>query len=342
MSTKTRISWLSGFCSAGSLERYPDSHAQCDKHPRYEKPCSCACHWVPETPAGREATVPVDVPGPLAITEPCLMADLGEASYHADPVPEHSLSASGAKLLLEPSTPAHFRWRMDNPQEHKQAFDVGHAVHAKVLGVGAPVAVIPFDHWGSNAAKAAVKEARDAGLIPLKQEEFDAVEAMGEAVLKDQRARFLFSTGGPEVSAFWRDEPTKVMLRARFDWLPDATERRFIVPDLKSAVSAERVAFGKAAASFGYDVQQEFYRNAVKAHGIDPDPAFLFVVVEKTPPYLVNVIELDEDFRRCGAQRARQAIDLFDKCMTEDHWPGYPGVQVAPAPRWFTYNLEDE
>jgi len=56
MTAKAKIRlWRSGFCSAGPYDRYPESHKECDRHPRYEKPCACPCHWRIELPAAEVA-----------------------------------------------------------------------------------------------------------------------------------------------------------------------------------------------------------------------------------------------------------------------------------------------
>ena len=50
--------------------------------------------------------------------------EMDEATYHQDPVPGGSLSASGAKLLLPPSCPALYAWRRDHPKVSAE-FDFG-------------------------------------------------------------------------------------------------------------------------------------------------------------------------------------------------------------------------
>ena len=55
-----------------------------------------------------------------------IITDMPEEEYHRRP----ELSSTGARLLLE--SPAKFAYAQTHPQPHKQAFDVGHAVHARV------------------------------------------------------------------------------------------------------------------------------------------------------------------------------------------------------------------
>ncbi len=66
-----------------------------------------------------------------------IVHDMPEEEYHRRP----ELSSTGARLLLD--SPAKYAYAQTHPQPHKQAFDVGHAVHARVLGVGSPAVDVP-------------------------------------------------------------------------------------------------------------------------------------------------------------------------------------------------------
>lgn len=281
------------------------------------------------------------------VTAPGLYPDMDEETYHADPVPMRlggSLSSSGAKMLLPPSTPAHFKWNRDNGQEPKPAFDLGHAVHKLVLGSGAEFAVIAAKDWMTKAAKEARDAARAEGKTPLLTKEHMQATAMADAVRRHPIATLLFNPdrGRPEVSGFWQDCDTEVWRRFRLDWLPDAN-RRLIVPDLKTTVDANPAHFGKTAANFGYYIQHPYYLEGLQALGVgDEDTAFLFVLVEKTPPHLVSVVELDADAVALGRQAIRQALRTYAECVGTDTWPGYsPHVESASLPYYLTRHLEE-
>ena len=65
--------------------------------------------------------------------------------------PTPSLSQSLLKLLVPPSTPAHLRWRMSNPEPPKRVFDVGRAAHTMALGVGEEMVCCPADDTSSTS-----------------------------------------------------------------------------------------------------------------------------------------------------------------------------------------------
>lgn len=259
--------------------------------------------------------------------------DIPEETYHALP----GLSSTGVKRMLQ--APAVYDWYARNPQPFKKAFEVGHAVHGKVLGVGLPAAVVPADMLAANGAastkeaKAFVAEARAAGKVVLKQEEWDRVDAMAEAVLAHSDASRLVAAGKPEVSLIWDDPFTEVRCRGRLDYWHEGPN---IAIDLKTVQSADPSRFARTAADLGYDVQAGHYQEGTAyARGAKFIPRFLHVLVAKEPPYLVSVVELDADFLDVGQAKAHQAIRLYAQCAAANHWPGFaPGIHRITAPRW--------
>lgn len=265
------------------------------------------------------------------ITEPGVYAGISDADYHADPVPAGSLSSGGARQLL--SSPAMFRYRQTH-REEARAFDLGHAVHAKVLGVGMRVVQIPPDLLAANgaastkAAKDFIETTRAEGRIPLKPSDFWPIERMAEAILAHPTAKALLERDGiPEASVFAADPVTGEWMRARPDFLPHPTGRRTIAVDIKTAETADPRGFRRAAAEYGYHSQHAWYIDTLTLARGDEDPALVFVVVEKSEPWLVSVCELGPDSIGKGRERNRAALDLWHRCRETGLWPGY-GDQV--------------
>jgi len=264
--------------------------------------------------------------------------DISEAKYHADPVPGGSLSSSGARKLLPPSCPARFRWEADNPPPSKPHFDFGSAAHKMVLGAGPDIVVVDADSWRTKAAKEQRDQAHNDGAIPLLASDYAEVRAMADALASHPVASALFDPdeGTPEQSMFWTDERTGVNCRSRVDWLPHPTsDGQLVIPDYKTTVAADPESIRRTVAKFGYHQQAAWYLDGVDALLEDP-AVFAFVFQEKTPPYLVTVVELDVLAVKAGRQLNERALDIYAECVALDEWPGYAdgGVLELSLPSW--------
>jgi hypothetical protein len=275
----------------------------------------------------------------VKITKPGLYPDLSDVDYRA----QHEwLSVSGANKLLPPSCPAKYRATV-GVEEHKAQFDFGKAFHAAVLGDGSATECIAAENWRTKEAREFRADCYARGVVPLLVAEANEIDAMAAAVKAHDTAPHLFTGGTAEVSAFWVDSATGVQCKARFDYLPEKQDdRRLIVPDLKSAVSASPKDFASAAARYGYVMQDRHYTSGLRHLGIDQDPAFVFVVVEKDTPYLPAVMQFAEPNElRLVETALDKALRLYRDCLATDTWPGYPGISQLSLPTWHLYDLEE-
>jgi hypothetical protein len=126
--------------------------------------------------------------------------------------------------------------------------------------------------------------------------------------------------------------------------LNPAPGRRDVILDYKTARSADPATFGRTVAEYGFHQQQAWYLDAARANGLVGDDAvFLFVVQEKTPPFLVSVIELDAVAARIGRERNARARAVYAECTQTGSWPGYAAdVAVASLPRWAEIQHEED
>ena len=257
----------------------------------------------------------------MEITKPGVYPNISHAGYIADPVPVGSLSSSGARTIL--SSPARFAYDRVHPRV-AGSLDIGTITHGLVLGSGPDVVIVEADSWRTNAAKEAAAEARDEGKVPILAKDYEPARLMAESVMSHPTARALIEQEGlHEASEFAIDPETGEWLRSRPDVLPDASGRRPIIVDLKTALSADPEKFARHAGDFGYHQQHAFYVDLDALIFGDRDAAFALVVVEKAPPYLVSVVELDEEAVDCGRGRNRAAIDRWHQCRQAGQWPGY-------------------
>ncbi|WP_427422690.1 PD-(D/E)XK nuclease-like domain-containing protein [Lysinibacillus fusiformis] len=262
--------------------------------------------------------------------------EISADEYHGDA----ALSSSGARRLLAPSCPAKFHYERTNPIEPTSEMQFGTVVHSILLGGEDDLAVIDVKTWQSAAAKAAKEEAELAGKIPVKLADYQVAKAMVSVIRSHPLAGPLFRGGQAEQSLFWTDKETGVDLRARPDQMK-LNRRRPLVVDLKTSGSAEPFEFGRSIDDYNYHIQQDFYLAGIRALDLAKEVDFVFVVVEKKPPYLITVGQLDAVSAEAGHFYARKAIRLYADCVAHNDWPEYGrnpgeprGLAVLSLPPW--------
>lgn len=264
-----------------------------------------------------------------------IVHDMPDHVYHARP----ELSSTGARRLLD--SPARFKYWQEHPQKPKAAFDLGHAAHTKILGVGADIIVYPAEHLtdsGNVSTKAATRaweaEQRAAGLTPVTPGDARRVNAMAEAVLAEPEARqILERITGREVTII--QEIDGVPVRARFDLLGDGE-----AADLKTGRDASP-RFNKSVASFGYHLQRRWYDDAYYAETGERLRDFPLIVVESAAPHAVGVYDLDFSYHDKAGEKCEQARRIYRQCMESGEWPWY-GRRTLTAPVWVLVEDEEE
>lgn len=251
--------------------------------------------------------------------------DMPESRYHAHP------AVSRSRLwTLHSRTPAHARYART---EATAAMDLGSAVHCVVLEpdtLEARFARGPADRRG-NKWKEAQEAAGDATL--LTEGDYDTALYMRDAV-QGQVGHLLPKDMAREVSAFWQHEPTGLQCRARADGWADSGE---LLIDLKTTTDAAPDGFAASVAKYGYHLQAAMYCAGFEAaSGGLWRPEMLFIVVEKSAPYLTAVYELDAAAFQEGGRIFEAAMHQWATCLEADEWPGYPaGPQPLSLPRWY-------
>lgn len=173
----------------------------------------------------------------------------------------------------------------------------------------------------------------------LKPSDYEMVMGVSESVRKHPVAGPLVAKGASEVSWFYNCHG--VDCRVRTDKLrPDLKT----VIDLKTTGDASERGFNHSVSKFGYDLQEAWYCEPVKQFYGQDDWRFVFIAVEKTPPYLVGVYELDPVWKERGMKRMEEGLKLFKECLETDTWPDYTPkeIGVLHAPHWVSQELQPE
>jgi hypothetical protein len=286
----------------------------------------------------------------VKITEPGAYPGIDGELYHRIEICDApSISSTGLKTI-EGKSAFHYWYESPlnpnrPPQEQKAHFNVGKGVHDLLLLQGLfpkNYFILPEGFDARLKKWADVNDERDAaaesGIPILTHPQHQMVLAMAEQVEKNELAKALITSGIPEMTLVAKDPETGVWLRTKPDITPDTID---IVPDIKTAISAHPAAFEKQATAVGYFQSAAHYLDVIDlVYGTPASKRrFVLIVVEKEPPHLVQIYQLDDESIQMGRMLNRRALNTFARCLETGVWPGYstaeqPILQLQ-ATRWF-------
>lgn len=243
--------------------------------------------------------------------------NLSSKEYHALP-PE---IVSNSYLSRLNSCPA----KAKIPQAETPAMIIGRSAHTLILegeaSWWAQFVVAPEvdkrTKEGRELCKAFIKDNPDKDIIDT--EDYIAILGMAEAVYNHPFAKELLNKGISESTIIWKDEETGILCKCRPDRTP--ADNKGVLVDLKTTQDAS--AFGRAVMSYGYARQAAFYTEAVNKITGQKYDAFAFIVVEKEPPYRVEVYVLDAEYMNWGFNENHRLLRLEKDCREKNFYPHY-------------------
>jgi hypothetical protein len=263
---------------------------------------------------------------------------MSAAEYHADPIPDGSLSGSIAIPLVHRS-PRHAWWRHVrlNPAAeptYSDKFDLGTVAHALLLEAGGEIAVIDAENYTTKAAREARDAAREAGRTPVLTAAYEQADAMAK------RARtFLdnavtgWGDGKPEQVMIWQEGDA--WCRGMVDWLKN--DALTVIDYKTTGTSARPDDVERHLFDMHYHLKAGLYERGLNV--LHPQGTgrrqFLFLFQETDPPYECSLVKLSEAAMMIGRKQATYAIRRWAQCMRSGVWPGYGlNTHTASPPPW--------
>ena len=263
---------------------------------------------------------------------------MDNADYH-----RHA-AVSKSHLDQVARSPLHYWARYLDPNriepEPTPAMQVGTAVHTHVL---------ELDQWdqryvvmpdGIDRRTKQGKAEWDAfstassGRTVLSKADAEQVMRMGQAVYGHPAAALLLKQlpGKAETTHMWTDADTGLQCKCRPDWLTDDGS---LIIDLKTTEDASPKGFEKSIGNWRYHVQAAWYLHGLEqATGIRPEQ-FIFICVEKKPPYAVAVYAAASEMIDAGWAAAQRDLEVLATCKAANAWPGYSEqIEIISLPPW--------
>ncbi len=166
-----------------------------------------------------------------------------------------------------------------------------------------------------------------SGKTILTTEENKIITDMCESIANDYESSELIKDAQYEKSIYWIDPDTQLLCKTR----PDVWHKKFIV-DYKTANCASEKAFQYALYDYGYYLQAAMMHEAFK-HVLNIEMLdFVFLVQEKTEPYVSANYPLDLQTLQFGISEFKQKLIEIKECLEENKFPGYPTKMISLSP----------
>lgn len=274
-----------------------------------------------------DATLPISAM-PLG-----LHAAVPESVYHRR---ERGVASKHALDELERAPAMLLQWlEAVDEREDPKPFRLGRAAHMAILepqrfrssyviepdfGPQRKTDTCSSEQAKENKLRRQAWRAEHASCTVLESAEARTTFGMVKALAAHPRAAALIEGGEPELTAIWLDPATGLRCKGRLDLY-----RRDLatVVDIKTAEDAREEAFRRVAERCTYHRQGGMYRDGLVALEA-PVEAFALIVVEKSPPHLIRVWELDPSDLARGSEEIRDLLQQYAWCLHSGEWPGYP------------------
>lgn len=239
-------------------------------------------------------------------------------------------------------SPEKFMYYRENPQPPTNALIFGQAFHMAILQPE-----IYYDNFAvapvSDRRTKAWKEfcAKNPNKISIEKEWQETISEMKDKLLADPFVRQLLS-GEHEKPYFWTDKLTGEECKCRADCITEIGGNVYVV-DIKTCENAATDVFMGKSVDYGYPLQAAMYCEGVK-QATGRECSFVFIAIEKSPPYAVNIMQADDIYRQYGFDIFREALGIYHDCKINNNWYGYLGkfhnINVLGLPAYLAKEFE--
>lgn len=235
-----------------------------------------------------------------------------------------AINFSVLKCLEESPSAA---WYKRTTQSTTRAKTVGRAVHAAVLEseVFAREFCVAPSGTGSVAKR---KELEAQGYAVLSASDWSQTLSMSGNLLNHSLVERVLDGGAAELSLVWTDEATGVLCKARVDVY---NEDLGIELDIKTTKNATAYAFSSDCCQYEYNCQRAFYRQGLRANGLEVS-ASLLAAVSKTGAYEVEVYALEDALLTIGDAKVSRWLEQWSELQESGEWFS---VKTLTAPQWY-------
>lgn len=235
---------------------------------------------------------------------------------------------------------AHAREALVNPPEQTTAMLLGQATHSAIL----EPELFATDYCAAPKLDRRFKKDKETwatfqednkGKEVLTGQEYEqCMEMAKQAHTNPTIASVLGEAGINELSFVWNDTNTGILCKGRCDRF-GYVYGNSAVADLKTTENADEQAWIREVIKYQYHAQAAFYLDGLETLEPRGDRKFIWIAIEKKPPYACAVYQPDAATLQKGRAMYRSYLAQYGVCREAGVWPGYaPGIQPLLLPDW--------
>lgn len=257
------------------------------------------------------------------------------AIYHSNP----ALSQSRLKEILK--CPALYKYNVEHAEEQSEeetkTLLLGSLFHAMVLEPETIDKLYKIKQFKGTTkeGKAERLAAIEAGITLVSEDLWQQAAGMANSVTSSKRWQLIqkAETCDKELSVYW--EQHDIAFKARLDCVAYIRDYGHVILDLKSTQDASPEAITKSIFKYGYHMQAAWYKYAYERESNQRVTDFIFMFVEKKPPYIMTMASVDEAVIAKGLDQIHNAVELYKTCIANNNWPSYAeGIINIELPKW--------
>lgn len=193
--------------------------------------------------------------------------------------------------------------------------------------------IIESETAGINTKKWQAQKEANPGQFVLPAEEIKLVSKMADKVWLKGRKLNTFANVWPELSLFWQDEETQLLLKTR----PDLTRfDRRMFGEYKTTRCRSRAEFAKEIANRNYDFQLAMQADGLyQTTGIDylfDEPGnvgyAMMITITNSPPIRCHIYPVFKRVIETGRRKYRRALELVKQGAPADEY------EYIDIPEW--------
>jgi exodeoxyribonuclease VIII len=257
--------------------------------------------------------------------------NLSAEDYHQGP----GISRSG--LMAFKRSPYHYWYKYLNPdyitEPSTSAQILGSALHSYVLEpefFSERYFVLPkFNKRTKSGIERWELMKHEIGSRDiLSEDQWQILQTMAARIKVHPLVSQLIEKAEIEQSLYWTDPDTGILCKCRPDIL-----RCNLVCDLKTAQDGSLRAFSRTIYDYGYHIQAAMIQEALMQLRQILIKDFLFLVIEKSAPYVISIYQLDQASLEQGRYEFKSLLTRYQQCLEANEWPPYE-IQEISLPRY--------